>query len=425
MEILLESVEIVDKRYPFNGNRRNILIKDGYIKSITNKKISAKKVIDCRNVQLSTGWFDLGTFFGDPGFEYKEDIASGCATAMYGGFTDVAILPNTLPTVQSKNEITYLKSKCDPYLTEVHPLAAVTNKTEGKELTEMIDLFEAGAVGFTDGLKPLWNTDIVLKTLQYLQKFDGLLINRPEDTMLTAFGSMHEGVQSTGLGLKGMPSLAEEVMIARDIQLLEYAGGKIHFHNISSGNSVELIRKAKKKGLAVSCDIGIHQIAFDDSKLEDFDTVYKVNPPFREKKDVKQLVKGLKDGTIDLIVSSHRPQDEESKNLEFDLADFGITGLQTFYPVLLEYLNEISLEDLIEKVTINPRELLNLPLPEIKEDALACLTLFQPSEDWTLNDTTNKSKSKNSPFYGQKLKGKVVGAFNKGKYFLDPSISSQ
>ncbi|MDN5215859.1 dihydroorotase [Fulvivirgaceae bacterium BMA12] len=422
MDIVLNSVEIFDKRSPYHGKRKNVHIKNGVITSITSQKVKARQTVDAKGLKLSIGWFDVGAHFGDPGFEHKENLESGRSLAEKSGFTGVAVLPNTNPVVQSKNEVSYITSNNKNELIQLYALGAVSANTEGKELTEMIDLHHAGAVGFTDGFNPIWHTDILLKTLQYLQKFDGLLINRAEDRMLTMFGSMHEGTQSTLLGLKGMPGLAEEVMVQRDLRLLDYAGGRIHFSNISTAGSVDLIRKAKKKGLAVTCDVAVHQIAFSDKALEDYDTNFKVNPPFRENGDIKALIKGLKDGTIDLIVSSHCPQDEESKNLEFDLADFGIIGLQTFMSVIKGHYQDLSLEELIQGFTTRPREILGLPLPEIKVGSQADLTLFDPDKKWDYTLESNLSKSRNSPFLGKTLTGKSVGVFNNGKVYLDEGL---
>ncbi|MCG8322288.1 MAG: dihydroorotase [Cytophagales bacterium] len=422
MDIVLNSVEIIDKQSPFHGKQRNVHIKNGIITAISSRKIEAGKSVDGKGLKLSVGWFDMGAHFADPGFEHKENLESGRNMAKKSGFTGVAVLPNTNPTVQTKNEVSYITGSNRNELTQLYALGAVSNRTEGKELTEMIDLHHAGAVGFTDGFNPIWHTDILLKTLQYLQKFDGLLINRPEDKMLTIFGSMHEGKQSILLGLKGMPGLAEEVMVQRDLQLLAYAGGKIHFSNISTAGSVDLIRKAKKSGLAVTCDVAVHQIAFDDKALVNYDTNFKVNPPFRQSNDNRALIKGLKDGTIDLIVSAHNPQDEESKNLEFDLADFGIIGLQTFIAVIIGHYRGIPPEDLIPSFTIKPREILGLPVPQIKVGEIADLTLFDPEKKWDYSEESNLSKSKNSPFLGQTLTGKSVGVFNNGKAYLEDGL---
>jgi dihydroorotase len=425
MEILLQSVEICDKRSVHHGKKKDVVVGDGKILKIGEGLTSSGMVIPAQGYKLSVGWFDMRSLFGDPGYEHKEDLESGCQTAAAGGFTEVALLPNTKPVVQSKNEIGYLLSGNRNRLTQVHPIGAVTLNAKGEELTEMIDLHKAGAVAFSDGEKSIWHTDILLKCLQYLQKFDGLLMNKPEDKFLNMFGTMNEGITSTMLGLKGMPSLAEEIMVLRDLRLLEYAGGKLHFSNISTANSVALIREAKAKGLKVSCDIAAHQIAFDDSVMVEFDTNYKVNPPFRSQADIDALIEGLKDGTIDVVVSSHNPQDEESKVLEFDLADFGVIGLQTVFPVLNQYKKNLSIEDLIEKITINPRKLLQVEIPEIKEGAAANLTLFDTEASWELDASSNFSKAENSPFWKKALKGKAVGVFNNGKYYLEEGVRSK
>ncbi len=422
MDIVLNAVEIIDSRSSLNGKKRNVHIKNGVIEAITTRKISGGKQYDTKGMLLSIGWIDLGAHFSDPGFEHKESLQSGRNLAMQSGFTGVAILPNTHPVVQSKNEISYLTNKNAGELTQILALAAVTSKNAGKELTEMIDLHHAGAVGFTDGLNPIWHTDIMLKSLQYLQKFEGLLINKPEDKMLTNFGSMHEGTVSTYLGLKGMPSLSEELVVQRDIKLLAYAGGRLHFHNISTAGSVDLIRKAKKDGLAVTCDVAIHQLKFDDSYLVEYDTNYKVNPPLRSKKDIAAMKKGIKDGTIDLIVSAHIPQDEESKNLEFDLADFGIINLQTFLPSLLESCQDIELQLLLETITVNPRNLLNLPLPSIEVGQKADLTLFDPNHSWQYTFENNLSQSKNSPLFGSEMVGKTMAVFGNSLYYMDQTL---
>jgi len=240
---------------------------------------------------------------------------------MAGGFTEIALLPNTSPSVETKNAISYLTRNNEDQLVTYYPLASVTRGNKGEELTEMIDLHRAGAVGFTDGLKPLWHTDIFLKALQYLQSFDGVLIDHPEDTWLNMFGQMHEGTNSTRLGLKGMPRIAEEIAVSRNIELLAYAGGRLHCARISTARTVDLIRAAKKR-LKVSCDVAAYQPVLNDELLKEFDTNYKVNPPLRERVDNDALIKGLKDGTIDVICSGHTPQDEESKNVEFDLSEF-------------------------------------------------------------------------------------------------------
>ena len=418
MKILIQSAEILDPNSSFHQKEKNVLINNGRIAEIGDKNYSADKIIKAGGMKLSVGWFDLGTFIGDPGLEHKEDIESGVRAAAAGGFTEIAVLPNTIPAVQTKNEISYLTRGNENRLVQIHPLASVTRNNKGEELTEMIDLHEAGAVAFTDGLKPIWHTDILLKSLQYVQKFNGVLIDHPEDNWLSMFGQMNEGINSTKLGLKGIPRIAEEIAVSKHLDLLNYAGGRLHFSRISTAKSVDLIKAAKRK-LGVSCDITAYQALLDDSLLFDFDTNYKVNPPLRERQDNDALIKGLKDGTIDVICSGHLPHDEESKSLEFDLADFGIINLQTFSANLVMLSKTIDWDVLIEKVTSGPRKVLNMEVPKIEEEAKANLTLLDPDKNWRLDEKSNYSKSRNSPWLGKELKGKVVAVFNNNRHWFD------
>ena len=418
MKILLQSPQIIDPNSPYHLKEKNVLITNGRITEIGDKNYSADKVIKAEGMKLSIGWFDLGTSVPDPGHEYKEDLESGMRAAAAGGFTEIALLPNTSPAVQTKNEVSYLIKGNDTNLVKIYPLAAVTKNNKGEELTEMIDLHEAGAVAFTDGLKPVWHTDIFLKSLQYLQKFDGLLIDHPEDIWLNLFGQMHEGVNSTMLGLKGMPRIAEDIVVNKNLELLGYAGGRLHITRLSSAKAIDMIRTGKKK-LNVSCSITAYQALLDDSLLSSFDTNYKVNPPLREKIDQDALIKGLKDGTIDVIISGHVPQDEESKSLEFDLADFGITNLQTTAANLVGLSKWVEWDVLLEKITIAPRQLLNLEIPLIDVDQKANLTLLDPDRVWKFDERSNFSKAKNSPWFGQEVTGKAVAVFNNGKHFFD------
>jgi len=361
--------------------------------------------------------------FCDPGNESKEDLQSGRQAAVYGGFTDVVVQPNTSPVVSTKNEVSYLRSGNAQNLTQIHVIGAVTRDTQGTELTEMIDLHQAGAVAFSDGIEPLWHTDVIGKALQYLQKFDGLLINRAEDKMLSAFGQMNESVQSTMLGVPGIPGLAEELMVARDLALLEYYGGRLHFANVSSEKSLSMIRAAKKKGMKVSCDVAVHQLLLDDSLLVNFDTNLKVNPPLRGMKTIKALLNGVNDGTIDVLVSDHRPEDDEGKKLEFDLAAFGIISIQEMGSLLQMISEKVPMEILLENITSRPRELLGLKIPAMEKGEPAVLTLFDPHKKWRFDEKTNQSKSRNSPFFGKELTGKAVAVFNNGKVHLDQDLT--
>ena len=417
MKILIQSAKILDPNSPFHKKTRNVLIHQGRITEIGDKQYAADTVIDAEGMLLSTGWVDLGTYVGDPGQEQKEDLESVTQAAAAGGFTELAVLPNTVPVIQTKNDINYLTKGNDKRLVTIHPMASVTRNNKGEELTEMIDLHTAGAVAFTDGLKTIWHTDIFLKALQYLQKFNGVLIDHPEDIWLNLFGQMHEGVQSTMLGLKGMPRIAEEVAIHRNLDLLKYAGGRLHISRLSAARSVALIRSVKEK-LNLTCDITSYQALMDDTLLKTFDTNYKVNPPLREKQDNQALIKGLQDGTIDVICSGHVPQDEESKVVEFDHAEPGMISLQTVAANLVSLSKHIDWPTLLEKVTTGPRTVLGLPQPVVDVNQPANLTLLDPARSWTFDEKTNLSKSKNSPYYGQQLTGQAVAVFHNTQHWI-------
>ncbi|MFN0048130.1 MAG: dihydroorotase [Cytophagales bacterium] len=413
--ILIKNVEISDKKSTHFGRKKNILIDGTHIKSISNETTLADKIIEAEGLKISAGWFDLRSSFCDPGYEHKESLETGCKAAARGGFTGVAILPETKPIVQSKDTVAYIKSKSAGYLTDIFPMAAVTTDLKGNELAEIMDLHHAGAVAFTDGLHTISHAGVLSLALQYLQPIDGLIIQHAEDKNLTQFGQMNEGIESTYLGLKGMPRLAEELVIIRDLELLEYAGGKIHFAHISSAKSVELIANAKKKGLRVSCDVAVPNLIFDDSKLSTFDTNFKLNPPLRTQNDIFSLWNGLENGTIDAIATDHSPHDTESKHLEFDLADFGMIQLETAFAALVTYKPaKIEISLLIEKLTNGPRNVLSLPILKMEEGEIANLTLYSETEEWQYAADSILSKSKNSPFINQTLTGKVKAVFNNG-----------
>ena len=416
-DILLTSVQIIDKQSSYHLQRTNILISGGRIAKIGNPDAANAKVIDASALSVSAGWFDMRAFAGEPGFEYKETIETTCRAAAQGGFTEVAVLPNTQPVIQHKEALAFLAQRSVAFPVQLHAIAALSIDTKGEDMTEMVDLHHAGAVAFSDGVHPVNHTGLIYRTLQYLQQFNGLFINVPDDKHLSKNGVMHEGIASTMLGMKGIPSIAEQMGIQRDLQLLEYAGGRIHFTGISSAESVEMIRQAKKRGLRATCDIAAHQLAFTDDDLADFDTNLKVKPPFRSRRDIDALLAGLADGTIDAIVSAHQPQDEESKKLEFDLAEFGILGLETAFAAARTHsVHQLPVEALVEKFAVNPRRILNLPVPQVAEGQVANLTLFHPDEEWTFSVQHIRSASRNTPFTGKKLKGRAVAIFNKNQF---------
>ena len=417
MKILLQQPLILDKRSSFHRKKKNVLIQNGKIAEIGDKQFAADRTLDASHMILSPGWLDLGTATGDPGQEHREDLDSVSKAAAAGGFTELALLPNTNPSIQSKNDIAYITRNNESRLVQLHAIASVTKNNKGEEMTEMIDLHTGGAVAFSDGLHSLHNTDIFLKTLQYLRKFDGLLIDHAHDHWLDLFGQMNEGPVSAMLGLKGRPELSEEIAVSRNIKLLGYSESRLHLFHVSSPRAVELVRTAIKKGVKISCDITGYQALLDDRVVSDFETNFKVFPPLRDASANDKLIKGLKDGTISVITSGHLPQDDESKIVAFDHAEPGMINLQTFASQLVSLAQEIPWEDLLEKVTVNPRALLNIELPVIEAGARANLTLLNPEHEWIFTEQLNYSKSKNSPWLNHKLKGSVAAVFNNSKHW--------
>ncbi len=421
MKILISRVKVVCLASEFNGKIVDLLCEDGKISYISEIPLEVDcEVLKSENLHVSNGWLDFTTHYTDPGSEWLESLDSLQNAAAQGGFTEIVGFPNTQPIIQTKESIAYFKNFSKFKAVKFHNYAAITKDCEGVNFTDLMDLYKNGAVGFTDGRKTLQNADILLKSLQYLYSLNTILINRPEDKYLSMFGQIHEGITSTMLGLKGIPSASEELMILRDLKLLEYAALSselplLHFSAISTNESVRLIREAKKKGLAVSCDIAAHQLAFIDSDLMGFDTNLKVNPPFRSAQDLEALKEGLEDGTIDLVISDHNPLDSELKNLEFDLANFGVIGLQTAFSVLNTY-SELSLENKIEKITSKPRQILRLGQPRFEVGAEANLTFFDPTFEYMFTEDKIVSLSRNSPFINKKLKGKALAIINNGQY---------
>jgi len=416
MSHIFYNVLLIDSASEWNGQRVNLHIKDGIITAVeAGKAVQASDTTaatDCAAQCVSLGWIDMRVLLPEPGLEYKETLLHGAKVAQRGGFTDVVLLPNTLPARQRKHDLAFVRQNQADSPVRLHAMACITVDTKGQDLTDMIDLHHAGAVAFSDGNVPIVHTGILMKTLQYLQHFDGLLIQRPEDTLLTQHGVMHEGIQSTLLGLKGMPSLAETLCIQRDLQLLAYAGGRLHFSLVSCAESVALIREAKKNGLAITCDVAVHQLFFEDTAMQGFDSFFKVNPPFRTQEDREALWEGLADGTIDAIVSDHQPQDEESKNLELDMAEFGVVGLETFFPALHTANSRrekpLPLSVLVGKFTYSPRVILRLAVPKISAGEKACLTFFELDTETVIEARNLLSTTKNSPFLGMTLRGKAV-----------------
>lgn len=416
--LLIRSATILDPEIKLNGKVADMLVVDGKISEVGKSiKAPAKStlVINAKGQYLSPGFFDLNVTFGDPGLETKEDLSTGTAAASAGGFTGLALMPNTEPPIHSKAEVAYLVNRSKNNLVDIYPLGCISHNCEGKELAEMFDMQQTGAIGFTDGKKPVTNAGLMSRALLYTKSFNGLIFSYAEDQDIAGKAKMNEGVMSTYLGMKGNPSLAEELMVSRDLYLAQYNDARIHFSTISTAGSVDLIRKAKKAGVKVTCDVAAHALVLTEDLLEGFDSNYKLKPPLRTKADQKALIAGLKDGTIDVIVSQHTPHEIEFKDVEFEIASYGITGLQTALPLALRA--GLSPQLIVEKMSVNPRKILGLPKTRLEAGISANFILFDPSEEWSYNDKTNYSRSENSPFIGKKLTGKIKLAYNNAQYF--------
>ncbi|WP_158861168.1 dihydroorotase [Lunatibacter salilacus] len=367
-----------------------------------NSNDTSHDYLDCSGLLGSSGWIDLRCFAGEPGMEYRETLESLCQTLAYGGFAQAVILPNTKPALQSKNEIAFVQQRARQFFPTLHIQAAITKDILGEDFTEMLDLHDQGIRIFGEGTNPLSHSDRMTKALQYLQKFDGILFDQAYDPMLALYGQMHEGYSSTLLGLKGIPTLAEEVAIQKNLAILRYSGGNLHFQTLSTAEGVRLIRQAKADGLQVTSDVSLYQLLFLDEDLSDFNTALKVMPPFRTREDREALVEGLTDGTIDAIVSNHIPHDFDSKHMEFDLAPFGMAGIQTFAAGLSLLEKELGWPLLIDKITKGPARVIKM-----EEGEMRSLTVFDPKAIWKFDAASNPSLSQNSPWFNAEVAGKV------------------
>lgn len=416
MNLLITSAIVIDPNSSFHQKTVDILIENGVITAIAPTiPADGYDVFDATGKYVSPGFFDLNCNIGELGLETKENLQTGTKAAAAGGFTGLALMPNSNPPVHSKAEVEYLVNKAQGNLVNIYPLGAISQKREGKDLAEMYDMYQSGAKAFTDGNRPVQDAGLMERALLYAQGFNALILSYPEDIAIAGKAKVHEGETSTLLGMKGIPALAEELMIARDLYLAEYTDSAIHFSTVSARRSVELIREAKKKGLKVTCDVAVHHLLLTDKALLGFDSQYKVKPPLRTQTDVDALIKGLNDGTIDAIVSQHTPHEVEFKDVEFEIAEYGMIALQTALPLLLQA--GLSPEVIVEKMAVNPRYILGVPAAVIAEGQQANLTVLDTTAEWTFTKQNNQSKSYNSPFIGQNLKGGAVLTINNNQLF--------
>jgi len=423
MKLHLKSGRLID---PAKGKDvvTDMLIVDGRIERI-GQSLSADRsfeTIDLKNKVIAPGFIDMHVHLREPGYEHKETIETGCASAAAGGFTAVCCMPNTNPTIDEESVARYVQEegrRVTGGLVDVYPIAAATKGRKGEELAPMAELAKAGAVGFSDDGSPIASAELMRRVLEYSSMYGLPVIQHAEEQTLTKNGLMNEGFVATRLGMPGIPPIAEELMIERDIILLRYVPhSKYHVAHMSTAGSIECVRRAKVERLNITCEVAPHHFTLTDEAVESFDTNLKMNPPLRTKDDVQALKEALRDGTIDVIATDHAPHTIDDKEVEYAQAPFGIVGLETALGLSMTELVKkkyLTLNQLIEKLSINPRRILSLSLINIQEGETANLTIFDPEKEWMVDIQAFKSKSKNSPFHGRRLNGKAIGVINNGK----------
>lgn len=414
MNCCIKKVTIVNKAGNHHLQKRDILIRNGIITRIATKIEADKKdtIIDGDGLYISAGWFDMFASFGDPGNEHKETIVSGLNAAAAGGFTDMLLLPDTSPVIDNKSGISYVKERAKGHVTNLHIAGSITVDAAGKDLAELYDMHTAGALAFTDGNKSVQDSGVIVRALQYVKPFNGIIINKPNDRSISQQGVINEGRMSAALGLKPIPALAEEIIVMRDIQLAQYTDAPIIIGPVTTSGSVDCIRQARRKKLPVSCFVLSHHLFLNETALEHFDSNLKLNPPLRTATDVKALQKGLLDGTIGAVASGHQPQNEELKKVEFDYAAFGAINLQTSFSITNTGMAQPGAEWIASKFSDGPRALLRLPEYRIAEGVMASLTLFNIDKPHTFTRAMNKSLSENSPYFNRQLIGCAVAVIN-------------
>lgn len=414
MKTKLSAVTIVDSRHSLNGQKVDMLIEDGVITSIGEVGAGgdADVVIDEEGLCVSIGWMDMRANFRDPGGEWKEDLSTGLAAAARGGFTRVALSPDTHPPADHKGAIEYALNRSKNKRAGIVPIGALSKGMEGRELSEMYDMYVAGARGFGDDKNSLGETGLLHRALLYTRRFDAVVFHFPHEPTLVRDGQINEGRQSVLLGMKGLPSIAEEMVVSRDLTLLAHAEGRLHLGPLSSAKSLALVRQAKKEGLRVTAEVSAAHLAYTENDLSDFDYDYKYMPPLRSEENRMALVEALKNGDIDVISSDHRPEDEESKKREFEQSAFGSAGIETFFPLLYDKIGgKVDLQTLIATFTTAPRLILGMEIPEIAEGSEAELTVFSTALKTEVTRKNLKTKAYNVTELGKTLKGRVIATF--------------
>jgi len=414
MRVLIKQAKIIQAASPLHNQVMDILMEDNTIVSIAKQidEAGAEKIISEKELIFSPGWVDLMADYAEPGYEYKEGIKNGLAVAAKGGFTDVVIVPNTQPSISNKAAVQFALQQAQGAPAKLHILGSISNNIEGKDLAEMLDMHEQGAVGFTDGWKPLQNAALMLKALEYVKAFKGILLQMPMDSTIASNGLMHEGMHSTQLGMAGIPTIAETILLQRDIDLLRYTHSRLHISGVSCAASIEIIKQAKAEGIAITCDTTPYHLLFTDSALTSYNSLYKVMPPLRSEEDRQALIAALKDGTIDCIASHHRPQDWDAKQKEFEYASYGMAVQEySFAALYSKFEKELSIERWMDLFANNARCIFNLPYQIIQEGASGNFSVVSLQHPSTLQIEIGQSKSNNMPFDTWSCNAKVITTF--------------
>lgn len=420
MKILLKGGRVIDPAQNLDG-QMDLLLENGKIAAIAEAVGSVPedtRLLDLKGMILLPGLVDMHTHLREPGYEYKETIRSGSEAAAVGGFTSIACMPNTLPVNDNRTVTEYILKRakeCDTV--HVYPVAAVSRNSEGKILAEFGDLKEAGAIAFSDDGKPVMNSILMRRALEYASSLDRIIISHCEDLNLSAGGLMNEGKISTELGLPGIPTLAEDVMVARDLLLAEFSGAALHIAHVSSAGAVRMIRDAKKRGVRVTAETTPHYFTLTDEAVTNFNTNTKVSPPLRSREDLQAVREGLRDGTLDAIVTDHAPHALTDKEVEFEYAANGISGLETALALSLTLVDGglLTLSELVRKMSVNPAKILNIPKGTLRPGADADITVLNPGKTWVVDPSNWRSQGKNTPFFGWTLKGKVIMTLVQGR----------
>lgn len=417
MKYLIKQAKIIENGV--KNPKKDILIENGKITQIENNipATDGMRLIESKNLHVSIGWLDIGCQLTEPGHEEKETIESLIAAAKNGGYTGLATFPNTAPCLDNKGTLNYVKQQFDKSTIDYYPIAAFSKKCKGVELSEMVDLAQEGAVAYSDGMKSVEKGGTLLRGLQYVEKINKPIIHHPFDRDISQGAEVHEGIISTSMGLPGIPSIAETIVVKRDLDIVNYTDSKIIEHNISTDQAIKLIKSNKSN--QVTCSVAAMNLLHTDESISGFDAAFKVMPPLRQEKDRKALVKGIVKDHIQYISSNHTPIEKEQKDVEFTNSKSGASTLDTLFASLNTFQDSIPLVKIIEKITVGPREALQIPIPKIAVGEIANLTLFDPNIKWEVSLDDIRSKSKNNPYIGQKLEGKVIGTINKKKISLN------